>query len=257
MPKTVVVLPTYNEAPNLARMVAALLDLGIPELHILVVDDESPDGTGQIAEDLSAQHPDCIRVIHNASKGGLGPAYITGFKAALADGAERVVQMDCDFSHQPKYLPQLLAQLDAGADLALGSRYVKGGGVDVHWSPFRKLLSWFANRVYVSVLLGLPVKDATGGYRAWTAEALRGLGLDRIHASGYVFQVEMAYVAHRLGCHIVESAIYFPDREAGESKMGSHIILEAALRVWEIRRRHRGLSAHATRPAHERSRQDE
>lgn len=241
--KTTIVLPTYNEAENLPLMVAALLGLDIPNLHILVVDDNSPDGTGDIAEALAQKHAPFISVYHNPNKGGLGPAYIAGFKRALADGADYIIQMDTDFSHQPRYIPELIAKADLGHDLVMGSRYVKGGGVDESWSWFRKLLSWFANRVYVSLVLGIPLTDATGGYRLWRRESLIGLDLDRIKASGYVFQVEMAYVAHKLGYKIAEIPIYFPDRQRGISKMGSHIIFEAAMRTFEIRQRHHALTA--------------
>jgi dolichol-phosphate mannosyltransferase len=150
--------------------------------------------------------------------------------------------MDSDFSHQPKYVPELIAKIEQGFDLVIGSRYARGGGVDKTWGPYRKLLSWFANAVYVPVLLGLPVSDATAGYRIWRRETLIGMGLDRIHSNGYVFQVEMAYVAHRLGFRIAEVPIYFPDRTRGQSKMGSGIVFEAALRVWQLIYRHRALN---------------
>lgn len=242
MPQTMVVLPTYNEAPNLKRMVESLLALNVPDLRILVVDDNSPDGTGQIADQLVEQYPGRVNVLHNPHKGGLGPAYKVGFKYAVEAGMDYVIQMDTDFSHQPKYVPELITKANEGYDVVHGSRYVRGGGVDKNWGPHRKLLSWFANRVYVSTLLSLPVKDATGGFRLWTREALIGLGFDRIVSSGYVFQVELAYVANRLGYKTAEVPIYFPDREHGDSKMGTGIIIEAALRVWEVRRRHRHLT---------------
>lgn len=242
MPKTTIILPTYNEAPNLPLMVEALFALGIPDLHILVVDDSSPDGTGQIAEDLAAQYGPKMRVVHKERKEGLGPAYKVGFRHALADGSEYMIQMDTDFSHRPQYVPDLIARADAGADVVLGSRYVKGGGVDESWGWFRKLLSWFANRVYVSVILGLPVTDATGGFRLWKRDTIIGMGMDRVKSNGYVFQVEIAYVAHKLGYKMVETPIYFPDRERGDSKMGRHIILEAAIRTWQIRKLHHGLN---------------
>lgn len=242
MPRIMVVLPTYNEAPNLARMIEALRALGVPDLQMLVVDDNSPDGTGQIADELAARYPTEVTVLHNPNKGGLGAAYKLGFKHAVEQGVDYVIQMDTDFSHQPCYVPDLIAKAEEGYDIVHGSRYVRGGGVDKNWGPHRKLLSWFANRVYVSTILGLPIKDATGGFRLWRREALVGLGFDRIVSSGYVFQVELAYVAYRLGYRIAETPIYFPDRELGESKMGTRIIIEAALRVWQVRQRHHALT---------------
>ncbi|MBL8161950.1 MAG: polyprenol monophosphomannose synthase [Anaerolineae bacterium] len=248
MPKTVVVLPTYNEAKTLPLMVDALFDLKVDNLNILVVDDNSPDGTGQIADDLSMKHPGRINVLHRTQKAGLGPAYIAGFKKALELGADYIVQMDCDFSHQPKYIPDLLAGLQTH-DLVLGSRYVRGGSVDETWSLYRKALSGFANRVYIPIVLGFPVVDATGGYRAWKRETLIGLDLDRVRANGYVFQVELAYIAYRLGFKIKEVPIYFPDRKLGQSKMDVKIQREAALRVWEIRSNHRDLTPQMRRTA--------
>jgi dolichol-phosphate mannosyltransferase len=242
MPKTTIVLPTYNEAENIELMVNALFDLGLPDLRILVVDDNSPDGTGKIADLLTAKYAGQMGVIHNRVKDGLGQAYKLGFRRAVDDGAEYIIQMDCDFSHQPEYVPQLIAKAEAGYDVVHGSRYVRGGGVDKSWGPHRKLLSWFANQVYVSTILNLPVRDATGGFRLWRREAMIGLGLDRVVSNGYIFQVELAYVANRLGYRIAEIPIYFPDRARGESKMGTRIILEAALRVWQVRQRHHGLT---------------
>ncbi|MBK9125369.1 MAG: polyprenol monophosphomannose synthase [Chloroflexi bacterium] len=241
MPKLTVVLPTYNEAENLALLVEALLGLDIPDLHVLVVDDNSPDGTGRIADELAAEMPGRVSVQHNPGKGGLGPAYIGGFQRAIAEGAELVLQMDTDFSHQPKYIPSMLAAVNAGADVVIGSRYVKGGSVDEHWGPHRKLLSWWANRIYVRTILGLPINDATSGFRLWRASALKGIGLERIRSNGYVFLVELAYVAHRLGYKLGEVPIHFPDRERGASKMDTRIMVEAALRVWQILFRHRAL----------------
>lgn len=241
MVKTTIILPTYNEAENLPLMVEALFGLGIENLHILVVDDNSPDGTGQIADALAAKYAPYMRVVHNGNKGGLGPAYKLGFKVALQDGADYMIQMDTDFSHNPKYVPQLIARASEGYDIVLGSRYARGGGVDVNWGWFRKLLSWFANRVYVSVILNLNVTDATGGFRLWKRDTIIGIDLDRVKANGYVFQVEIAYIAHKLGYKSAEVPIYFPDRERGDSKMGRHIILEAAMRTWQIRQLHRAL----------------
>jgi dolichol-phosphate mannosyltransferase len=245
--KIVVVLPTYNEAENLPLMVEALFRLELPDFHILVVDDGSPDGTGTLAEDLAARHSGRMSVLHRAEKNGLGPAYIAGFKRAISDGADIILQMDTDFSHDPKYVSGLLDKIAEGYDMALGSRYVRGGGVDVSWGWHRKLLSWFANRVYVKFLLNIPVRDATGGFRAWKRETLIGIDLDRIAANGYVFQVEMTYVTHLLGYKIIEIPIYFPDRQRGESKMDTKIAAEAALRVWEMMKRHHHLTPNMRR----------
>lgn len=244
MPKLTVVLPTYNEAENLELMVDALLALKLPmKLHILVVDDNSPDGTGKIADRLAIETGGRVRVIHNPGKGGLGPAYIGGFKQAIQEGADFILQMDTDFSHQPKYVPALAnAIIDHGADLVIGSRYVAGGGVDENWGVHRKLLSMFANKIYVRNILNLPINDATAGFRMWRRETLLGLGLERIKSNGYVFLVELAYLTSRLGYKMMEVPIHFPDRVRGTSKMSTRIMIEAALRVWQIRARHRALT---------------
>jgi dolichol-phosphate mannosyltransferase len=242
MPKIIVVIPTYNEAENLPILVKMLLEMTEPCLNVLVVDDNSPDGTGQIADELAAQHPERVSVLHRAGKEGLGPAYIAGFKRALGMGADYIIQMDADFSHQPSYIPALIAKLEDGYDLVIASRFAKGGGVDKAWSLRRKLLSWWANSVYVRLLLGIPVSDATGGYRIWRRQTLIGLNLDRIRSNGYAFQVEMGYVACRLGFKVTEIPIYFPDRQRGTSKMDVRIPLEAAVRVWQMMARHRSLN---------------
>ncbi len=235
-----IVLPTYNERENLPLMVDALFALGIPDLNIMVVDDNSPDGTGTLADNLAAQHPRKIHVLHRTEKNGLGPAYVAGFKQAITLGADYIIQMDCDFSHQPKYIPELLKAIK-NSDLVIASRFVKGGSVDENWSFYRKLLSWFANRIYTPLILGIPVYDATGGYRIWRRDTLVGLDLERVRSNGYVFQVEMAYVASKLGFRVTEMPIYFPDRVRGDSKMDVRIQIEAALRVWQVMMRHRGL----------------
>lgn len=241
MPRIMVVLPTYNEAENITAITEALLALP-SDLRILVVDDNSPDGTGQIAEDLALQYRGRIYVLHRYEKAGLGPAYIAGFKEAIRLGADYIIQMDADFSHQPKYIADLIAKLESGYDLVIASRFTRGGGVDENWSFYRKLLSWFANRVYVRMLLNIPVSDATAGYRIWKRDTLIGLDLERVRSNGYVFQVEMAYVACRLGFRVSEIPIYFPDRQRGESKMDMRIQLEAAVRVWQVMLRHRALN---------------
>ena len=240
MPRIVVVIPTYNEKENISAITEALLELPA-QLNLLIVDDNSPDGTGQIADQLAAQFPGRVFVLHRYEKGGLGPAYIAGFKEALRLGADYIIQMDADFSHQPKYISELIAKLESGCDLVIASRFAPGGGVDENWSIYRKLLSWFANRVYTRLLLNIPVYDATAGYRIWRRATLVGLNLDRVRSNGYVFQVEMAYVTCRLGFQVAEIPIYFPDRQRGESKMDIRIQLEAALRVWQVMMRHRTL----------------
>lgn len=243
-PKVIVVLPTYNERENITRLVPALFALNVPNFHLLVVDDNSPDGTGQVAEELANEvaYRGRIIVLHRPEKQGLGPAYIQGFKRALALGADLVIQMDADLSHQPKYIPQLL-EMARTYDLVIASRYVTGGSVDEGWGPLRKLLSWWANRVYAPTILDIPMRDATGGFRCYHRHCLIGINLDQIKASGYVFQVEMAFVAHRLGYRIGEIPIHFPDRQHGDSKMTGTIALEAALRVWQIKFRHRALNS--------------
>lgn len=241
MPKTMVVMPTYNEAGNLPPMMQALFALGVADLEVLIVDDNSPDGTGRLAESLSAEHGGRIQVLHRQQKNGLGPAYVAGFKHAIGLGADILIQMDADFSHQPRYIPELLHSLQ-DADLVIGSRWIRGGGVDETWGWHRKLLSMWANRIYTPLILGMPIYDATGGYRAWRRETLIGMDLDRVQANGYVFQVEMAYLAYRLGYRVREVPIYFPDRKVGTSKMSSKVALEAALRVWDIRQRYHHLT---------------
>lgn len=240
-----VVLPTYNERENLPRMVGELFALALPadvELSILVVDDASPDGTGQLADELVAAHPGRLAVLHRAGKEGLGKAYVAGFGRALSDGAELVLQMDCDFSHQPKYIPELIAKV-RDCDMVLASRFAPGGSVDANWAWWRKLLSWFANSLYLRLILDMDLKDATGGYRLWRRATLQAMDLERrIRSNGYIFQVEMAYVAQKLGFRVVETPIHFPDRAAGTSKMDLKIQLEAARRAFDVRRRHRGLS---------------
>ena len=242
-----VVIPTYNEAENLPALAAALWALPIPDLKILVIDDASPDGTGEIADDLSHSNPERISVIHRAGKLGLGTAYITGFKHALQSGAEAIGQMDADFSHSPAYLPIFMDLLE-GHDAVLGSRYVEGGKLDEDWGVGRLLLSWFGN-YYARTILRMTVQDTTGGFRIWRRETLLGMPLDRIRSNGYVFQVEMAYVAQRLGYQFIESPIYFEDRQIGQSKMSFRIQVEAAFRVWQVLMTHRHLSADQHKPS--------
>jgi len=237
--KTTIIIPTYNEADNLARLVPLLLNLPVPDLNILVVDDGSPDGTGDLAEALSVEWNGRVRVIHRPGKQGLGTAYIQGFRECLAHGEEAIGQMDADFSHPPEKILELLETLKS-CDIAIGSRYVPGGSLDVNWPAWRKVLSGFGN-FYARTILGLPIRDVTGGFRLWRRETLAALPLNRVRSNGYVFQVEMAYLAHRLGFSFREIPIYFAERQHGKSKMSFRIQAEAALRVWLLPGRYRDL----------------
>jgi dolichol-phosphate mannosyltransferase len=238
--KLTIVIPTLNEAENVQPMAEALLALGIPALSILIVDDGSPDGTGLVADELAVEHPGQVWVCHRTGPRGLGRAYVEGFRWALEHGADLIVQMDCDFSHSPSYIPEFLKHIQ-DYDVVVGSRYVQGGKTDEHWGWGRWLLSWWANSVYTRMILGCEVKDATAGFKCWRRETLQGIGLSRIRSQGYVFQVEMAYVTERLGYRVLEIPVYFEDRRIGHSKMTVPVKIEAALRVWELRRRHRHL----------------
>lgn len=236
--KVMVVIPTYNEADNLPAMFGELVALGLPDLSVLVVDDNSPDGTGRIADELAARHPEQLHVIHRAGRLGLGTAYIQGFRYALDRGADLILQMDADFSHSPAYIPQFLTAIE-DHDVVIGSRYVPGGQLDERWGWGRYLLSWWANSIYTRLILGLKVKDATAGFKCWRRATLQGIGLERVRSNGYVFQVEMAYLTEKLGFRFLELPIYFEDRRIGQSKMTVPVKIEAALRTWQIRWRHR------------------
>ena len=243
-----VVLPTYNEAENLEPMLTAI-HAQLPQATVLVVDDGSPDGTGELADALADRDPR-IRVLHRAAKQGLGRAYLAGFEVALAGGAERVVQMDADFSHDPRYLPGLIAATTddpasgrRGADLAIGSRYVAGGGV-VDWSLMRRIVSR-GGSLFASQVLRLPEHDLTGGFKVWRSALLEALPRDEVHAGGYVFQIEMTFLADRAGATVTELPIVFPDRRVGVSKMSKGIVVEALSMVLRLRwdeLRHQGLS---------------
>lgn len=228
---TWVVLPTYDEADNLRPISAAILE-ALPGARLLVVDDDSPDGTGAIADELAAEDSR-ISVRHRAGKQGLGKAYIDGFGEALAAGATHVVQMDADWSHSPDYLPSLMAPLTAGADLVIGSRYTRGGGVK-DWGLLRRVVSR-GGSIFARMVLGLQPHDLTGGFKAWRREALAVVDADRLHSGGYVFQIETTYLASRAGAHVVEVPIVFKDREVGTSKMSKSIIVEALLVVLQLR----------------------
>jgi dolichol-phosphate mannosyltransferase len=234
-----IVIPTYNEADNLPLLTSELWSLGIPNLNIIVVDDGSPDGTGEIAEQIALAHPGLLKVIHREGKLGIGSAYITGFQMALQGGSKAIGQMDADFSHAPSYIPKLLENLDQ-YDAVFGSRYVEGGRLDENWGIGRVLLSWFGN-YYARTILNLDILDVTGGFRIWRRETLAGMPLNKIRSNGYVFQVEMAYVSSKLGFRACEIPIYFEDRRIGQSKMSFRITVEAVFRVWQVLWMHRSL----------------
>jgi len=237
---TTIIIPTYNEGQNLSRLAEALFSLPLNNLHILIIDDASSDGTGEIAEAIKQKNGSRLDVIHRAGKLGLGSAYITGFKHLLQGESRVIGQMDADFSHQPEKVPELLAALQS-CDVALGSRYVPGGSLDRDWPFWRKWLSSFGN-FYARAILNLPIHDTTGGFRMWRREALEAMPLDRIRSNGYVFQVELAYVAHRLGFTFREVPIYFAERRFGRSKMSFRIQMEAAIRVWALPSLYKDLS---------------
>jgi dolichol-phosphate mannosyltransferase len=230
------VLPTYNEAPNLEPFVRAVLPqlaAAAPEHHVLVVDDSSPDGTGEIADRLAAELPQ-VQVLHRREKEGLGRAYLAGFHYALDAGADFVLEMDSDFSHDPKDLPRLL-EAAKDADLVLGSRYIDGGGVS-DWGLTRRLISRGGSS-YARHVLGIPVRDLTGGFKCFRREVLETLDLESIHADGYGFQIELTYCAIKAGFRVVEVPIVFRDRQAGVSKMSARIAVEAVWKVPALRMR--------------------
>jgi dolichol-phosphate mannosyltransferase len=224
VPRAVVCLPTYNERENLEPMVRALADKNV---DVLVIDDSSPDGTGEIADRLASELP-WVKVLHRPRKEGLGRAYVDGFRHVLARGAELVLEMDCDFSHDPADVPRLIAAVEEGADLALGSRYVPGGGT-ANWGLVRRLISRCAS-IYTRVLL-MPIHDSTGGFKCFRRRVLESIELETIDAAGYVFQIETTYRTLRRRFRVVEVPIHFADRTAGQSKMSRAIVLEA---IWKV-----------------------
>jgi dolichol-phosphate mannosyltransferase len=240
MAQVCVVIPTYNEANNLPKIVQSIFDLNIPDLEILIIDDNSPDGTGQVADQLCQTYPGTFHVIHRPGKLGLGTAYRQGFIWALEHGVDFIIQMDADFSHSPEYICQFLAKAP-DYDVVVGSRYVSGGQVDERWGGWRWFLSWWANSVWSRLILGVNTKDATAGFKCWSRHALKQIGMERINANGYVFQVEMCYISEKLNLRILEIPIYFEDRRIGQSKMSVPVKIEAAWRVFEIRWRHRNI----------------
>ncbi len=231
--KTIIVLPTYNEVGNLEPFTKAVLALE-PPVSILVVDDNSPDGTGVLADRLQAAAPGRIHVLHRAKKEGLGTAYIAGFRQALELGAERIFEMDADFSHPVEAVPRMV-QLSRQYDVVIGSRYVAGGGVDSRWHPLRRLLSRVGN-VYARWVTGLRIRDTTSGFRCFRASIVRQLPLAGIRSQGYVFQIELLLACQLAGCQIVETPIFFRERRVGKSKMNLPIAWEALWRVWKLRR---------------------
>lgn len=225
-----IVIPTYNEAENLPKLISALFALPL-DLSVLVVDDNSPDGTGYLADELTRTNRK-LTVLHRFGKLGLASAYTLGFRYFLDQKLDAIGQMDADFSHDPSILIPMSERLEF-CDVVVGSRYTKKGSVDAHWSPWRRGLSTWGN-FYAKRLLGMPVRDVTSGYRLWRFESLRTMPLNRIRSSGYVFQIEMVYLAHCLKYRIDEIPIYFAERQNGKSKMSFHILMEALLRIWQM-----------------------
>jgi dolichol-phosphate mannosyltransferase len=242
MSRTVwIVIPTYNELGNIERAAPAAcreLERVAPgSFRVLIVDDSSPDGTGEVADRLAAESDGTIEVLHRARREGLGPAYLAGFARALAAGADLVFEMDADMSHNPADVGRLVGAIDDGADLALGSRYTRGGAV-ADWGPLRRLVSR-AGCLYARIVLGLPVRDLTGGYKCFRREVLEGIDLPSVRSHGYVFQVELTLRAVRAGFRVVEVPITFSDRQHGHSKMSTPIALEAAWLLPQLRARRR------------------
>jgi len=225
--RATVCLPTYDERENLEPMVRALSAVLPEDARVLVIDDNSPDGTGELADALAAEHG-FVDVLHRPQKEGLGPAYIAGFRRALADGAELVLEMDCDFSHDPRVVPRLIAAAE-NTDVVLGSRYTEGGHVE-NWGAVRRFVS-LGGSLYARVLLGVHVRDLTGGFKCYRRAVLEAIDLDAVASAGYAFQIETTYRALRAGFRVTEIPITFADREAGSSKMTKRIFLEA---VWKV-----------------------
>lgn len=229
--RALVVMPTYNEAANLATIIPAVLAQDA-RIDVLVVDDASPDGTGALADSMAAENAR-VQVVHREGKQGLGSAYLRGFAWGLERGYDLLLEMDSDHSHDPKYLPDLLAAVDGDLDLVIGSRYVSGVNV-VNWPMSRLLLSWFANK-YARVITGLPLSDATAGFKCFRREVLEAIDFSKVGSTGYAFQIEMDFRAWKKGYRVGEVPIVFVDREAGESKMSRTIVREAVWRVWALR----------------------
>ncbi len=231
--KVMVILPTYNEAENLPLMVQRLFNLGIEHLKILIVDDNSPDGTGQIADNLAQANPTKMEVIHRSGKLGLGTAYIAGFSRALKGDSDVIIQMDTDFSHPPEVIIQMLQQIKE-FDVVVGSRYLKESHLDTNWGFLRKVLSWFAN-YYIRLVTGLKIKDTTGGFKCFRRSVLEMIALHKIKSIGYIFQTEMNYACQKKGFKMLELPIVFHQRIAGKSKMSFKVFGEALWRIWQFR----------------------
>jgi dolichol-phosphate mannosyltransferase len=229
--RALVIVPTYNERQNIARLIDAVLSKD-PRLEMLIVDDASPDGTGEIVDRIAAQNPR-VHTLHRPGKLGLGTAYLAGFRWALDHGYDYVFEMDADFSHDPNHLPQFLEAIRS-ADLVLGSRYRKGKVTVVNWPMTRLLLSYFAN-IYARVVTGLPLDDSTGGFKCFRRSVLEAIDLDKVRSNGYAFQIEISFRAWKKGFRIVEIPIVFVDRTEGESKMSKKIVREAVWMVWRLR----------------------
>ena len=229
--RALVVMPTYNEAANLPSIVPAVLAQD-QRIDVLVVDDGSPDGTGALADSMAAENAR-VSVLHRQGKQGLGSAYLKGFSWGLERGYSYLLEMDSDHSHDPKYLPELLAAVESDYDLVIGSRYVSGVNV-INWPMSRLLLSWFANR-YARVVTGLPLSDATAGFKVFRREVLEAIDFEKVGSTGYAFQIEMDFRAWKKGFRVGEVPIVFVDREEGESKMSRTIVREAVWRVWALR----------------------
>ncbi len=236
-----VIIPTYNEVENLPLIVERLRALPLEDLSILVIDDNSPDGTGALADKLALKFNGQISVLHRSGKLGLGTAYISGFHQVLEKNVDLIAHMDADFSHEPEKLVEFVNAIE-GNDVIFGSRYTRGGSLDSDWPTWRKGLSNFGN-TYARTILQMPIKDLTGGFRLWRREALAAMPWDRVLSNGYVFMVETAYLAHKLGFRIKEVPIYFAERTRGKSKMNLSIQVEAALRVWSLILRYRDIEA--------------
>ncbi len=230
MNKALVIIPTYNEIDNITKMIEQVLDLD-PDLHLLIVDDNSPDGTGDYVEEASKENPR-VKLIRRAGKLGLGTAYVEGFKYMLSNGYDLAIQMDADFSHDPSVIIKMLEEIEVN-DLIIGSRYIQGVNV-INWPMQRLLLSYFANK-YTKIVTGLPVKDATGGFKCFRRKVLESIDLDSIHSNGYSFQIEMNFKAWKKGFKIKEIPIVFTERAEGTSKMSKKIVHEAVFMVWKLR----------------------
>lgn len=232
--KTLVLVPTYNEKDNLPVLVRDLMT--IPNVHVLVLDDQSPDGTGKIGEALAAEFPGRVQVLHRTGQRGLGVSYLEGFRMAIAGDADLVCQMDADLSHDPKYLPDLVAAAANGADLVIGSRYLNGISV-VNWPLRRIILSSFAN-FYIRTITGLGLRDITTGYRCWRRQALARLPLDGIVSDGYAFLLDVTFMAAHAGLRIVEAPIIFVERRQGASKLSTGVLMESLITPWKLILRH-------------------